>query len=123
MLGAARAARPATRADPAAAAAAEAGLAAALRGCASGEPGARRELEARCGPRLLAALARAPGGDPGLAEAALPALLEALCAEAGGFDPARGRAEDWVFGRARALAPGLLLAGGAGRARPPRPDA
>ena len=85
------------------------GLVRLLRGCAAQDAQARRELEALYGPRLRSMLARRIRR-PELVEPAMQAALDEICARAGEHDPEREPAEDWLFGRVRALAAGQGLA-------------
>lgn len=78
-------------------------LADILRRCAGGDPGGVAELSAWQGGRIPRTYARLVK-DPELAEAGLAAALGVLARDAGSYDPARGPAEDWVFGRLRRLA-------------------
>ena len=85
------------------------GLERLLRGCAAQDAQARRELEALYGPRLRSMLARRIRR-PELVEPAMQAALDEICARAGEHDPEHESAEDWLFGRVRALAAGQGLA-------------
>ncbi len=85
------------------------GLERLLRGCAAQDAQARRELEALYGTRLRSMLARRIRR-PELVEPAMQAALDEICARTGGHDPEHESAEDWLFGRVRALAAGQGLA-------------
>ena len=85
------------------------GLERLLRGCAAQDAQARRELEALYGTRLRSMLARRIR-QPELVEPAMQAALDEICARAGEHDPEHELAEDWLFGRVRALAAGQGLA-------------
>jgi hypothetical protein len=85
------------------------GLERLLRGCAARDAQARWELEALYGPRLRSMLARRIRR-PELVEPAMQAALDEICARAGEHDPEHESAEDWLFGRVRALAAGQGIA-------------